>query len=69
MMPDNLTAAARYLEAAHDALVDELITAPDTFALCDAESLSADALAQVRAEIVAREDARPRRYDWLGGAA
>lgn len=69
MKQSNLEVALCHLSVAHDALVDELITAPDTHALCDAESLSADALAQVQAEIKAREDAKPRRYDWLGGAA
>lgn len=70
MKPVNLVVAECHLSAAHDALLAELKEVlEDTYAVWDAESLTVDALAQVRAEIKAREDARPQRYDWLGGAA
>lgn len=54
MKHDNLEVAQGHLQAAHEALVQELRVAPDTFALCDAEALTADALSQVRGEIANR---------------
>ena len=53
MKHPNLEAASRCLQAAHDALIAELQVA-DSFALHDAETLTADALSQVRGEINAR---------------
>lgn len=61
----NLEVAQSHLQAAHDALTAELQVA-DSYALHDAETLTADALSQVRGELRNRFDTR---YDWLGGAA
>lgn len=68
MKHDNLGVAQRHLQAAHEALTDELQVA-ESYALHDAETLTADALSQVRGEMRAREDDASRQYDWLGGAA
>jgi hypothetical protein len=59
MTADNLTVAEHLLSAAHDALKAELQLAESTYALCDAETLTADALSQVRGEMKARLPERP----------
>jgi hypothetical protein len=58
MKQSNLEAASRCLQAAHNAIVAELeIT--ESYALHDAETLTADALSQIRGEIAARLPERP----------
>lgn len=41
----------------------------ETYALSDALSLIEDAISQTKGEMQNREDERPGRYDWMGGAA
>jgi hypothetical protein len=53
MKHSNLEAAQSCLQAAHAALIEEL-KVTDSYALHDAETLTADALSQVRGEIKAR---------------
>lgn len=69
MKHDNLEVAQRHLSAAYEALVTELLTARDTWTLCDAANLTADALTQLEGEIAHRADARPLRGRYLGGAS